>query len=35
MPLANEVKQIVSQFEFSDSELNRNVTEFLKQMGSF
>jgi hexokinase len=33
MALADESNRIVDQFDFSDEELNRNVKEFLRQMG--
>jgi hypothetical protein len=32
MALADETKRVVSQFEFSDSDVNTHVQEFLKQM---
>lgn len=33
MALAQETNHVVSQFEFTDDDLNRNVQEFLRQMG--
>lgn len=32
MALAEETKRVVSQFEFSDADVNVHVQEFLKQM---
>jgi hypothetical protein len=34
MALASETTNVVSQFEVSDADLNSNVAEFLKQMGT-
>lgn len=35
MGLAEHTNKIVSEFDFSDEELNRHVQEFLKQTGMF
>lgn len=35
MGLAEHTSKIVSEFDFSDEELNRHVQEFLKQTGTF
>lgn len=32
MGLQQETKKVVSQFEFSDADINSHVAEFLKQM---
>jgi hypothetical protein len=34
MALASDVNDIVSQFDFSDQDINSHVTEFLKQMSA-
>lgn len=31
--LENETKKVVSQFDFTDADLNTHVKEFLRQMG--
>lgn len=33
MALADETNRIVSEFDFTDDDLNRHVNEFLSQMG--
>lgn len=33
MALANATTRVVSQFDFSDADINRHVDEFLRQMG--
>lgn len=35
MGLAEHTSRIVSEFDFSDEELNRHVQEFLEQTGTF
>lgn len=35
MSLAEETKRVVSQFDFSDADVNSHVQEFLKQMGAY
>ena len=35
MALADQTKRVVSQFEFSDADLNLHVQEFMRQMGEF
>lgn len=32
MALQEETKKVVSQFEFSDADINSHVAEFIKQM---
>lgn len=34
MALADETSSVVSQFDFTDADLNNHVQEFLKQMGA-
>jgi hypothetical protein len=33
MAIHPEASRVVSQFDFSDADINRHVQEFLKQMG--
>lgn len=35
MALADEASRVASQFEFTDSDVNRHVQEFLRQMSTF
>jgi hypothetical protein len=35
MALAAETKRIVSLFDYTDSDVNKAVKEFLRQMGRF